>query len=55
MKAPSGTARARIVAAELLDEFDLAAADDLVAAFDLCLAGEAVSALRRPLERRGGR
>ena len=56
MKGPRGAARARVVAAELLDKL-LGAADNTIAALDPRLGGEASAPLARDREssRRLGR
>jgi hypothetical protein len=49
LKSPPGTARAGVVATELLEKF-LVAAHDAVATLDASLGREALSALTRDLE-----
>ena len=51
LKAPAGTARARVVAAEILNEF-LAAANHLAAAFHMGFRHEALAPLAHGLEKK---
>lgn len=55
LKSLPGTARAAVVAAELLDQLLLAAMDEAQPALDARLAWEALTPLGRPLESRAGR
>src|SRR5262250_944202 len=55
LKSLPRTARAWIVAAELLDQLLLSASDKPQPALDARLAGETLTPLRRPLESRAGR
>jgi hypothetical protein len=54
LKSASGTARAQIVATELLRQLDVAV-NEPPAAFDLGFRGEGLPPLTRDLESRGGR
>ena len=55
LKAPPGSARARVVVAEALEQLDLAAPDGAVTALDAGLGREAFAPLAHRLERTGRR